>query len=275
MWVDASILKKENTMKIKANDIQTNYELSGKKDAEVVMLSHSLGSSLSMWNPQMEVLQSRFQVLRYDTRGHGDSDAPEGAYTLEQLGADAVSLMNALKIDKVHWVGLSMGGMIGQCIALNNPHRLITLTLCDTAAVMPSEYQQMRQERIDTALNKGMVALEQPTMERWFTASYLGENPPEVENIRNIFRNTPVAGFVGCTEAIGKLDYLDRLSEIKLPTLIIVGEEDPGTPVSASEAMHERLPESKLAVLKSAAHLSNVEQVNAFNDALMKFLQDH
>ncbi len=262
-------------MKIKTNDIQKNYELSGKEDAEVVMLSHSLGSSLSMWNPQMETLEAHFRVLRYDTRGHGNSDAPEGAYTLEQLGTDAVSLMDALKIDKVHWVGLSMGGMIGQCLALNNPHRLITLTLCDTAAVMPPEYQQMRQERIDTALSEGMVALEQPTMERWFTAPYLSENPPEVKSIRNIFLNTPVEGFVGCMAAIGKLNYLDRLSEINTPTLIIVGEEDLGTPVSASEAMHEHIPESRLLVLKSAAHLSNVEQVDAFNSALMGFLREH
>ena len=128
-------------MRINTNGININYELTGKKDAPVVMLSHSLACSLVMWQPQMAVLESEFQVLRFDTRGHGDSDAPEGAYTLEQLTADAVSLLDALNIETVRYVGLSMGGMIGQCLALDYADRLISLALCDTAAVMPDETQ--------------------------------------------------------------------------------------------------------------------------------------
>ncbi|MBW1699330.1 MAG: 3-oxoadipate enol-lactonase [Deltaproteobacteria bacterium] len=262
-------------MKIKANGIQINYVLSGKKGAPVVMLSHSLGSSLEMWDPQMPALEPHFRVLRYDTRGHGESDTPEGPYSLEQLGADAVGFMDALDIERVHWVGLSMGGMIGQCIALNYPDRLITLALCDTAAVMPPESKQIRQERIDIARSQGMAALAQSTMERWFTEPYLKQNPPQVERIRNIFLKTPVAGYVGCMEAIDQLNYLERLSEINKPTLIIVGEEDLGTPVSASKSMDERISDSTLVMLKSAAHLSNVEQAEAFNDALIRFLLSH
>jgi 3-oxoadipate enol-lactonase len=259
-------------MQIKANDINIHYELSGKEDAPVVMLSHSLASSLIMWNPQMDLLQSHFRVLRFDTRGHGESDAPEGAYTLDQLGNDAVALLNHLDIDTVHFVGLSMGGMIGQYLALNHSQRLKSLTLCDTAAVMPEEVQPIWQERIDGVLENGMQLMALETLDRWFTKPYLDQNPPEVELIQNQILATPVTGFVGCSEAIRRLDYLENLSQINLPTLIIVGEEDPGTPVAASEAMQARIQGAKLKVLPSAAHLSNIEQAGAFNDTLITFL---
>jgi 3-oxoadipate enol-lactonase len=165
--------------------------------------------------------------------------------------------------------------MIGQYLALNQPHRLRSLVLCDTAAVMPKESQAVRQERIETARNKGMQALLQPTLERWFTPPFLKQNSREVTLIRNQFLATPVAGYIGCSEAIKELNYLDRLCEIKIPTLIIVGEDDPGTPVAASKAMHERIPDSKLVVLPSAAHLSNVERAEAFNSTVVDFLREH
>ena len=261
-------------MLIKANGIQMNHELSGQESGQVVMLRHSLGSSLVMWNPQIESLEPRFRVLRYDTRGHGGSEAAQGPYALEMLGQDAIGLMDALKLDKVHWVGLSMGGMIGQFIALNHPDRLWSLILCDTAALTPKESQPMIQERINTVREKGMTPLMEPTMERWFTPSFLCLNSQMLSLIRKQFLGTPVAGYIGCTEAIRKLNYLDRLSEIEIPTLIMVGEDDPGTPVSASKAMHERILESKLAILSSARHLSNVEQPQAFNETLVSFLRN-
>ncbi|NIS59692.1 MAG: 3-oxoadipate enol-lactonase [Proteobacteria bacterium] len=262
-------------MRVEVKGIQINYELSGKAGAPVVMLSHSLGSSLVMWEPQMRALETYYQVLRYDTRGHGSTDAPTGSYTLQQLGEDAIGLVDALRRDAVHWVGLSLGGMIGQYLALNHSHRLRSLVLCDTAANMPKEGQAMRQERIETARNKGMRALLQPTLERWFTPPFLKQNSREVTLIRNHFLATEVTGYIGCSEAIKGLNYLDRLCEIKIPTLIIVGEDDPGTPVTASKAMHERIPGSKLVVLPSAAHLSNVEQADAFNRTVLDFLREH
>ncbi len=261
-------------MKITANGIQINYQLSGKEDEPVVVLSHSLGSSLAMWDPQMELLEARYKVLRYDIRGHGGSDAPEGAYTLDQLGGDAIGLLDALGIDVAHWVGLSMGGMIGQYLALNYADRLRSLALCDTAAIIPDEAQPVWQERMDMARDKGMQALVQETVKRWFTLPYLGKNPGGVELIRKHFLATPVLGYIGCSEAIRVLNYLEDLSDIKIPTIIMVGEDDPGTPVAASEAMHERIPDSRLVVLHSAAHLSNIEQAEAFNSSLMGFLQE-
>ncbi|HDZ89699.1 MAG: 3-oxoadipate enol-lactonase [Deltaproteobacteria bacterium] len=259
-------------MRIKVNGIEMNYELSGKQDGDVVVLGHSLACGLVMWEPQMDELNRRFRVLRYDTRGHGGTEASPSPYTLDQLGEDAVALMNALDIDLVHWVGLSMGGMIGQCVALNYPGRLKTLSLCDTAARLPGDSDPVWQERIDLALKQGMGPLVQSTLERWFTPPFLAASPPMVETIREQILATPVDGYVGCSRAIMGLDYLDRLSQIKAPTLVMVGEDDPGTPVEASRAMHDRIPDSRLVILPSAAHLSNIEQREAFNSALMEFL---
>jgi len=247
-------------MKILANDIQINYELTGKEGSPVVMLSHSLASSMVMWNPQRVSLEAHFQVLRYDMRGHGDSDAPDGAYTLELLVDDAVAVLDALGIDTVHFVGLSIGGMIGQGLALNHADRLKSLTLCDTSAIMPDEAQPILQERIAVARDHGMADQVNGTLERWFTPQYLEKNRPEVEMIRQQVAATPLAGYLGCSEALSGLNYLEQLSGIKLPTLIMVGEEDPGTPVAASEAIHERIAGSQLVILPSARHLSNIEQ---------------
>ena len=260
-------------MLIKANGIRMNYELSGKQDGPVVVLSHSLGSSLVMWDPQMEVLEPHFKVLRYDIRGHGKSDAPSGPYTLELLGEDVVGLLGALQMAKVHLVGLSMGGMIGQYLALAHSGRLHSLTLCDTSSIVAKEGQPAFRERIDIARRRGMEALVGPTMERWFTAPFIESDAPSLGLIRRQFLATPVEGFVGCSEAILRLNYQDRLSSIDLPTLILVGEEDPGTPVSAAQAIHERIKGSKLVIIPSARHLSNVEQPAAFNRALSEFLR--
>ena len=261
-------------MRIKANHIQINYELSGKKGAPVVVLSHSLACSLLIWNPQMDALNPHFQVLRYDLRGHGDSEVPPGPYTLELLAEDVIGLLDALNIDRMHFLGMSIGGMIGQSLALNHANRLRSLVLCDTASIIPQEAQPIWQERIEKTRAKGMESQVNETMERWFTPAFLKQNPPMVGLIRKQILATPVAGYLGCAEAIRRLNYLNRLAQIKLPTLIMVGEDDPGTPVSASQAMHERIPNSKLVILPSARHLSNVEQAEAFNAALLAFLKN-
>jgi 3-oxoadipate enol-lactonase len=260
-------------MQISANGIQINYELSGEDGAPVVVLSHSLGSSLAMWQPQMEPLRSQYRVLRYDMRGHGRTQAVSGPYSFDLLAEDAIALMDGLQIEKAHWVGLSMGGMIGQAIALNHPERLKSLALCDTAAALPPDAQSVWTDRIRAAREKGMAYLADATMERWFTASYLRRNPPEVRRIREIFIATPVDGYIGCSEAIRRLDHLEKLHKINAPTLILVGSEDQGAPVSASEAMRDRIREARLCVIPSAAHLSNIEQAEIFNRELLAFLK--
>jgi len=187
---------------------------------------------------------------------------------------DVLGLMDALNIRSIHYIGLSMGGMVGQGLALDHADRLKSLVLCDTASYISEEAQPMWHERFDAVRKEGMKALVDATMERWFTPFFLRLNTPMVQKIRQEILKTPVQGYVGCGEAIRKLNYRDRLREISLPTLIIVGEDDPGTPVSFAEAIHERILESKLVVLPSARHLSNVEQPEAFNAALLGFLRN-
>ncbi len=261
-------------MLITANGIRIHYELSGRKDGPVIILSHSLASSLKMWKPQMGMLESLFRVLRYDTRGHGKSETTPAPYTLELLGEDALGLLDILGMDRVHWVGLSMGGMIGQSIALNHPERLKSLALCDTAPIIPPEAQPIWDERIEGVRRKGMESQLETTMERWFTPLFLNLNPPILTLIKEEFLATPAEGYIGCAGAIRRLNYLSRLSEINLPTFIIVGEDDPATPVSASRAIHEQIKNSKLVILPSTRHLSNVEQAEAFNSHLLKFLKE-
>jgi 3-oxoadipate enol-lactonase len=210
--------------------------------------------------------------LRYDTRGHGGSDAPSGAYTLAQLVDDVVGLLDRLAIDRVNWIGLSMGGMIGQGMALSHSDRIESLVLADTAAIIPDEAQPVWQERIDAVRQKGMAAVAESTLQRWFTPNYLKRKLPEVDQIRQQILMTSVDGYIGCSEAIRRLNYLNRLAAIQTPTLIMVGADDPGTPVAASEAMHARIAGSKLAVIPAAAHLSNIEQAEIFNTNLMTFL---
>jgi 3-oxoadipate enol-lactonase len=183
-----------------------------------------------------------------------------------------VALMDGLDLRQVHWVGLSMGGMIGQNIALRQNGRLKSLSLCDTSSQIPAEGRATWNDRIVAVSAGGMTPLADPTMERWFTEPYLASKPPSVEAIRAQFLATPPAGFIGCCHALKVLDYLDQLSSIKLPTLIIVGADDTGTPVSASEAMQAQIANSQLVVLEEAAHLSNIEQADGFTSALLGFL---
>ena len=260
-------------MLIEANGIKVNCELSGKKQAPVVVLGHSLACSMLMWRPQLNLLEPHFQVVRYDTRGHGNSDAPPGPYTLAQLVADAIGILDELGFIRVHWVGLSMGGMIGQGLALSHPDRIERLVLADTAAIIPDDAQAAWQERIDAVNKEGMQAVAESTLERWFTPDYLKQNTPAIDQIRQQILATPVAGYIGCSEAIRRLNYLNRLSAIQAATLIMVGADDPGTPVAASEAMLAQIKDSQLVIIPDAAHLSNIEQAQTFNDNLITFLQ--
>ena len=262
-------------MRITANGITMHYTLNGPAAAPVVTLSHSLATDLGMWEPQMAVLAARYRVLRYDTRGHGGTDAPAGPYSLEQLSEDAAALLRVLGIERTHFIGLSMGGMIGQLLALNHPEMLRTLILCDTSSRVPSEARPMWDERIRTAEQQGMEPHVEPTIGRWFTAPLLKERPDVVDRVRGMIRQTKPQGYIGCGHAIKLLDLTDRLSAVSVPTLVVVGEEDPGTPIAASRAIHERITGSELAILKSASHLSNIEQPEAFNQAVTAFLAKH
>lgn len=257
-------------MKVKANGIEIHYEIEG--NGPWLTMSHSLACNLHMWDPQMAALTKSFKVLRFDTRGHGQSSAPAGEYTLEQLADDAKGLLDALKIKQTHWVGLSMGGMIAQAFALKYPGVFQSMVLADTTSRRPPNAAQMWAERIQTAQTKGMEPLVESTLARWFTEPYRNSRKDVMQRIGNDIRNTPVAGFAGCCHAISKVDYLDRLKEIKVPVLVMVGEHDHGTPPEAARVIQQNLAGSELKILPSAAHLSNIEQADEFNKAVTGFL---
>jgi 3-oxoadipate enol-lactonase len=262
-------------MRITANGISMHYTLNGPPSAPVVTLSHSLATHLGMWEPQVVALAGRYRVLRYDTRGHGETEAPPGAYSLDQLAEDARTLLCALGVERTHFIGLSMGGMIGQVLALKHPDMLRSLVLCDTSSRVPPEARPMWDDRIRIAETQGMEPHVEPTIGRWFTPSYGEGHPDVVDRVRTMIRQTKPHGYIGCGHAIKMLDLTDQLRRISVPTLVIVGEDDPGTPVAASRAIHERIGGSELMILKVASHLSNIEQAGAFNQAVMAFLAKH
>jgi len=262
-------------MKLTVNDLCVNYTIDGPEGAPFVTMSNSLASNLSMWDPQIAALTSRYRVLRYDTRGHGGTDAPAGPYALDDLTEDLRALWQALGMTRTHFIGLSMGGMIGQIMALKYPQMLQSMVLCDTMSRVPTEAKPMWDERIHTAETHGMEPLVESTIARWFTEPFRQQGSPVLDQVRTMIRTTPPRGYAGCCHAIAALNLTDRLKEVTLPTLIIVGEDDPGTPVSASRTIHEQIKGSELVILKSAAHLSNLEQPAAFNQALTTFLAKH
>jgi len=254
-------------VKVRANGIEHHYTIEGA--GPWIVMSHPLACNSAMWGEQAELLAKRFKVLRYDTRGHGRSDAPAGAYTLEMLADDAKGLLDALGVREAHWIGISMGGMIGQTLALKHPGALKSLVLADTTSRNPPEAWPMWKECIEAAETKGMEATVESTLARWFTAPYRQARPDRIQPIADMIRATPVAGYVGCCHAIPKIDLTARLKEIRVPVLAITGAEDAAAP--GTRAIHENLPGSELVVIPSASHISNIEQPEAFNQALTRF----
>ena len=258
-------------MKVTANGIAIHYRLEGPESAPVLTLSHSLAAHLGMWAGQVAAL-SGYRVLRYDTRGHGGSDAPSGDYTLELLVDDLFALLDALGIESTHYAGLSMGGMIGQLAAIRDQSRFRSLALCNTTSRVPAGMRPAWAERIAIARGQGMEALVEPTIERWFSPAFREGSAAAVDEVRAMIRATPVEGYCGCCAAIMELDLTERLSAIERPVLLIAGEQDPGTPVAAHETIRDRIAGSELVVLPGARHFSNVERRPGFNRALADFL---
>ena len=241
----------------------------GPVGAPVVMLSHSHFSDHRMWRPQIEALAEHYRVVAYDTRGHGASGVPKGPYSLDDLANDALELMDALGLDGVHFVGLSMGGMIGMTLALKAPERVRSLLLCDTAAEMPAGIWD---ERIATARAEGVEPLLEPTMARWFTPEFRASSPETIAWIRRIASGTVTEGYIACAEAIKAMRLVPRLGDIRSPTRVIVGAQDPATPVAAAEVLADGIPGAELVVIDQAAHLANLEQTAVFTEAMLAFL---
>lgn len=244
--------------------------MDGPADAPVLLLSNSLGTRLDMWAPQLAALAERFRVLRYDSRGHGRSDAPPGAYSMDRLGRDVVELLDALGLERVHFCGLSQGGMVGQWLGVRAPERVDRLVLACTAAYMgpPEGWQQ----RIDIVLRHGMDAIADAVLEKWLTPEFRARAPEAVAPLRAAFLATSPAGYAGCCAAIRDMDLRPTAALVRPPTMIVTGSRDPSTPPARAEELARLMPRAPRLVSLEAAHLANVEQAEAFTCALLDFL---
>jgi 3-oxoadipate enol-lactonase len=257
-------------MKATINGIDVHYEVTGQ--GPWLTLSHSLAANLGMWDAQLALLNQHFTVLRYDIRGHGEAPATQGPYTLEQLADDINGLLTHLGVTRTHWIGLSLGGMIGQVLAIRHPNILDHVVIADSTGKGAPNAVTMWGERATLARTQGLAALVQPTLSRWFTDPYRENHPEVMARIGQMIATTSVNGYAGCCAAISTINTHDGLQKLHHPALVIVGDQDQGTPPAMSEQIHAHWPKSQYVVLKDAAHFSNVEQAEAFNDAVMKFL---
>jgi 3-oxoadipate enol-lactonase len=266
------MIKEKTMLFADINGTTLHYCFDGPEQGPVVMLSNSLASDLTMWKFQVPALvEAGYLVLRYDSRGHGHSAVPEGPYSIEMLTADAVGLMDGLGLDKVHFCGLSKGGMIGQMLGTQYGDRLISLTLSSTAAYMAPK--EIWDERIETVRKGGMAVVADATIDRWFTKSGQTNLASTVEKVRSVISNTPVEGFCACCAAIRDMDQRETIRDVITPTLVMVGEKDFGTPVSAAEHIHQKITSSSLKIIPDAAHFVHMEQSSIFNQALLEFIK--
>jgi 3-oxoadipate enol-lactonase len=242
----------------------------GAPDAPVLVLSNSLGTDLSMWEPQMPALAARFRVLRYDTRGHGASTVTPGPYTIGQLGRDVLMLLDALKIRRAHFCGLSMGGMIGMWLGTQAPDRVARLVLANTAPKIGTP--EMWNQRIDNVRKGGMETIVETLLERWFTAGFRGRAPEQVSRLRAMLLATPAEGYSACCAAVRDIDQREAIAEIRHPTLVIAGAHDPVIPIAESRSAAERIRGARYIEL-DAAHLSNIEAAERFTSEVLGFLE--
>jgi 3-oxoadipate enol-lactonase len=250
------------------------YDFMGVGSGPIVCFTHSLASDSGMWAEQLPpLLAAGFRVLRLDMRGHGGSDVVAGDYSMEQLGGDVAAALEALGIRQVHYIGLSIGGMIGQAFALGHAGRIKSLMLCDTMPQTPPGAKELWAPRIDAVRKANSLApLAEPTMERWFTNAFKPRNPQRWQQIRDTVAATPPQGYLGCAAAILNFDFAARLSSIRLPTLVVCGDDDPGTPPAGNKRIAESIPGARYEEIAAARHFPNVEQADAFNRIMMSWL---
>jgi 3-oxoadipate enol-lactonase len=252
------------------NGCRINYELAGPANAPALVLSNSLGSNFGMWDAQMPAFAKTHRVLRYDTRGHGQSEVTPGPYTFEQLARDVLALADSLNIDKFHFCGLSMGGVTGTWIALHAPERLQKLVLCSTGAKIGTA--DAWNTRIEAVRKNGTRSIAAATMERWFTAPFREREPQTVERIQKTLANTNNEGYIACCEALRDADLRGQVASISSPTLVISATHDPAAPPTAGKFLAKEIKGARYVEL-DAAHLSNIEQHEKFTQEVSQFLQ--
>jgi 3-oxoadipate enol-lactonase len=262
-------------MHARINGFEMSYEVSGRTEAPAVVLHHPLATTLKSWDELTAALEPNYRVIRFDARGHGKSEATPGPYTFEQLSSDAIGLMDHVGVASARYVGLSMGGFVGQYLGLLHPGRFHSLALVSTSSNM-SAGQEIWTTRIKTATEGGMPTVVDGAMARWVAPDVLaGSNPALVDRLRAMILATPPVGYVGWCEAIRTLDITGRLGAIKLPVQVIVGALDPATPPAGAEVIHKAIPGSEFVVMPGVSHMLQVEQPAAFHAHLLPFLAKH
>ncbi len=254
---------------VKSGEARIHYSLEGQSGTPALLFSNSLGTNYSMWDPQVPELRKKFRVLRYDTRGHGQSSLTPGPYSIEQLGKDVIALLDALDLDRVHFCGLSMGGMIGMWLGVNAPDRLNKLVLCNTAARIGTP--ETWNARIEAVRKNGMKSVAPAVVERWFSPAFRHKAPAAISNTQKVLENANPDGYAACCAAVRDFDFREQLSRIRMPTLVIAGALDPATPPADGRFLAHHIPGARYAEL-NAAHLSNIEDQDRFNSEVAAFL---
>ncbi len=248
-------------------------QIDGPEAAPWIICSNSLGATHHMWMPQMALLSRHFRVLRYDTRGHGQSAAPRAPYQLADLVGDVIGLMDHQGIETADFIGLSLGGMTGLGLALHHADRIGRLICCDARADAPPPFAKMWDARIADVDAKGVSALWPGTLERWLTPACQTRDPEMVDRLKADFEMTSADGYKGCAAAIRELDYFRHLGAISLPVLYIVGDQDSGASPETMHAMADATPGAGIEEIPNAAHIANIDNSDAFNAAVAGFLQ--
>ncbi|MDM1286368.1 3-oxoadipate enol-lactonase [Acinetobacter indicus] len=253
-----------------SQDAEINYQTFGDATKPALVFSNSLGTNFKMWQPQIDHFQQDFFVICYDTRGHGASSAPQGPYTLDQLGQDVVNLLDHLNIEKAAFCGISMGGLTGQWLAINKPERFSHVVVCNTAAKIGQE--QAWQDRAALVREQGLTPIASTAAGRWFTEPFIQSNAATVTTLSNDLGAGSPEGYASCCEALAKADVREQLKDIQVPVLIVAGQQDPVTTVADGEFMQQRIANAELFEI-NASHISNIEQPEAFNQAVQAFIQ--
>ena len=252
--------------------VELNYSLEGPDGAPVIAFSGSLGTDVTFWEPQSGRLGERFRTLRYDIRGHGSSPVPLGPYSMSDLGSDLVALLDRLAIERVFLCGLSIGGMVSMWMAAHASERVDRLVLCCTSAQLgPPESWH---ERAATVRAEGVAAVADAVLGRWFTPGFAAAHPDEIERMRGILTATPPEGYAGCCEAIAEMDLTPDLPSIRVPTLVIAGEQDPATPPEHGRRIADLIPGAQFEVVSPAAHLATIERPDLTTAMILRFLSD-
>ncbi len=254
---------------IDADGCPLHVEVEGPASAPALMLSNSLGTILHMWDAQMRPFTQHYRVVRYDRRGHGQSGVSKGPYSIAGLARDALKIMDALGLEKVHWLGVSMGGMEGQWLGANAPARIDKLILSNANSFYADKAAW--NERIKTVREGGIAAIADRAIDIWFSKGFQQREPQTVARMKAMLLATPLDGYIACCEVVRDLDHRDLLPRIKAPTLVIVGEHDPADNIGSGEFTRSQIEGASMIVL-DAGHISNVEQPQAYAKEVLNFL---